>query len=90
MNTPSRFRPPAPSDSLLATIRANLTRLRTAADISPESLSDAAGLSPSAVRLIETGYSKPALGTLEAVATALGVGLSDLFAEPPKRISRKS
>jgi transcriptional regulator with XRE-family HTH domain len=88
--TRSRFAPPPVPPAALAAIRRRLSALRAAAKFSPEALSAKAGLSPSAVRKIETGQSAPALGTLYALARALGCAPADLIADGPKNNSGKS
>lgn len=77
-------RPPPLSDSDLAAIRAAITTRREAAGLSPESLSQAAGLSPAVVRRIESGRTAPALGTLYALARALECPAAALVPGPGK------
>lgn len=85
----SRYRPPAVPPDACAVIRRQLAAARVAAGLSPEALSAAAGLSRSAVRLIELGRSVPSLGTLYAVAGPLGCHPADLL-RPAENKSKKS
>lgn len=60
-------------------LSARLQRLREARGLSTRALSRAAGLSASLVSHVETGRIRdPGLGTLRALAGALGVGLAEL------------
>jgi len=60
----------------------NVKRLRIAAGISQDELAKRAGLS--SVSMVENGSRPNArTDTLDAIARALGVTVSDLFAEPP-------
>ena len=69
----------------------NLVALRTARGLTQDDLASRAGLSRSHYRLLEAGRSSngqpanPRLGTLEALATSLGVGFEDLLLEPRVR-----
>ena len=58
----------------------NLRRLRTAKAFTQGSLADQAGISRAAYRKIEIGKSEPRVGTLQAIAGALGVGIQELVA----------
>ena len=80
-------RPPAVPDHVADAIRRRLRELREAAGLSLAELSARAGLSPAAVSLIERGANSPALGTLCAVAGALGVEVTELLAAPKRRRS---
>ena len=85
-------RPPAVPTHLQATIRGNVVRLRTAGGLSAPELSTLAGLSATAVYQIEAGHSPASLGTLAALAEALGVTVADLVSPTKpsqKTISRK-
>ncbi|MBM4321205.1 MAG: ImmA/IrrE family metallo-endopeptidase, partial [Deltaproteobacteria bacterium] len=64
----------------MSTIPANLRRLRQAKDLTQESLADRSGLSRAAYRKIEGGRSEPRVSTLQAIAAALDVRLTDLVA----------
>jgi transcriptional regulator with XRE-family HTH domain len=89
----TKYRPPAVPAYDLDAIRTALTGRRFLLGISPEGLAEKAGLSRSAVRLIEAGHSAPSLGTLYALARALGCTVGDLApgpTDPPKRKSGKS
>jgi transcriptional regulator with XRE-family HTH domain len=60
-----------------------LTELRTRAGLSQVKLAQRADLNPVTVNQIETGaQTDPKLSTLEALAAALGVKVSDLLADP--------
>jgi PAS domain S-box-containing protein len=61
----------------------NLTRLRVRAGLSLEDLADRAGVSPALLAELEAGAGDARLETLYALATELGVPLSDLI--PPTR-----
>lgn len=66
-------------------ISANLKRIRGAKGISQERIAEAAGLSRSAYRNIETGKSEPRVRSLEAIASALHVPVHHLL-EPAVRL----
>ena len=59
-----------------------LRHLRSARQLSLESLSVRSGVSRSNISLIERGESSPSAVVLDRLATALGVTLADLFAPP--------
>lgn len=64
---------------------ANIRRLRTSKGLTQQELADQAGLSRIAMRAIETGKTRdPRVSNLQSIAEALGVGLGDLLAEPPR------
>ncbi len=63
-----------------STLAINLRRLRTAKDLTQESIAGKAGISRAAYRKIETGKSEPRVRTLQAIAGALGVGIQELVA----------
>lgn len=91
MNTTRpRYRPPAPPAGLLGHFRARLRALREGAGLTMHALSAAAGLSPAVVSQLESGQSAPSLGTLVALAGALGVPPAELLAGWPKKIPKKS
>ena len=58
-----------------------LQRRRKALGISQEKLAELAGLSRSAITMIESGNRNPTLFVCHAVANALGVPLSDVIRE---------
>jgi transcriptional regulator with XRE-family HTH domain len=84
------MRAPAASAAIRGTISARVAGLRRAAGLTQALLSQAAGLSPSAVGLIEQGRSTPALGTLESIASALGVTVADLVTNGRAKKSGKN
>lgn len=94
MNTTPRrsARPPAVPDAALDAIRASITGRRFLLGLSPESLSVAAGLNRSAVRQVEAGTTAPTLGTLYALAAALGCHPAELLGgrPPAEKTSKKS
>ena len=59
---------------------AALRDARQSASMTQEGLAAASGTSVQMVRRLEAGTSNPTLGTLHAIASALGVGLADLLA----------
>lgn len=88
MDTPT-YRPPAVPPAALTLIRRRLIAAREVADLSPEQLAAKARLSRAAVRKIEGGINTPTLGTLYALAGALGVEVADLLG-PEKESGKKS
>lgn len=50
-----------------------------------EALAEASGISGVALFYIEEGRNNPSVGTVERIATALGVSVSALFKEPPRK-----
>jgi transcriptional regulator with XRE-family HTH domain len=76
----------APSGRTLeANIGAEVRRLRKALDLTVAELGAAASISAGMLSKIENGAISPSLGTLEAVARALNVPISALFAETEER-----
>ena len=65
------------------TTAANVKRLRKKKGWSARRLADEADLS--SVRMIEAGLRPGSMETLEKIATALGVTVSDLVREPRRR-----
>lgn len=57
-------------------------RLRTAIGLSVRAFAAATGFSASFISQLETGVVSPSLGSLEKIAEALGVTLTDLFVDP--------
>ena len=47
-------------------------------------------ISPSALSQIETGRSRPSVGTLYAIVTELGISLDELFGSPIKRAKKSA
>jgi transcriptional regulator with XRE-family HTH domain len=64
------------ASSLAGTLRAE----RLQSGLTQEGLAAASSISVQLVRRLEAGTSNPTLGTLEAVATSLGLKVSDLLA----------
>src|SRR6185369_8841973 len=67
-----------------ARIARRVRELRTAHDLSLESLADASGVSRSMISLVERGESSPTAVVLEKLARGLGVTLPTLFDAPPR------
>jgi transcriptional regulator with XRE-family HTH domain len=70
---------------LEASIGFEVRRLRKSIDLTVAELGAAAGISAGMLSKIETGSIAPSLGTLEAVAKALNVPITRLFAEIDER-----
>jgi transcriptional regulator with XRE-family HTH domain len=66
----------------VATVAANLARLRATAGLSTAELARRSGVARATLTALEAGQGNPTLETLYALANALGVPLSDLIAEP--------
>jgi transcriptional regulator with XRE-family HTH domain len=79
----------APSDlsarPLEASIGFEVRRLRKSIDLTVAELGAAAGISAGMLSKIENGSISPSLGTLHALANALNVPISRLFAETEER-----
>src|SRR6185503_12823134 len=73
--------PSGPPRTLEANIGSEVRRLRKALDLTVAELGAAASISAGMLSKIENGAISPSLGTLEAVARALNVPISALFAE---------
>jgi transcriptional regulator with XRE-family HTH domain len=77
------------SDRAASTVQAigsRVRELRAAQSLTLQALADLTGLSPSLLSLVERGKTSPSIGTLVAVAHALGVHMSDLVpGEQPER-----
>src|SRR5215470_19796173 len=78
---PHAFMPP----TLEASIGAEVRRLRKSLDLTVAELGSAAGISAGMLSKIENGAISPSLATLEALAKALNVPVSRLFAESEER-----
>lgn len=77
--------PPAGETDLL-TIGRRIRHLRRSRDLTLAGLGAAAGLSPSALSLIENGKREPKVSVLATLAHALGTDLADVLAtQPPSR-----
>ncbi len=73
--------PTASKRSLEAGIGAEVRRLRKSLDLTINELSTTSGLSVATLSKIENGAISPSLATLDALAKALNVSISQLFAE---------
>jgi transcriptional regulator with XRE-family HTH domain len=69
-----------PSEALLRNLSANISRLRNAKGWSQEELAAYSGLHRTFVGSVERGERNATLSTLEALADALGVSVTDLLA----------
>jgi transcriptional regulator with XRE-family HTH domain len=74
-----------PSRSVEEQIGTEVRRLRKALDLTVAELGTAAGISAGMLSKIENGTISPSLGTLAALAKALNVSISSLFAETDER-----
>jgi transcriptional regulator with XRE-family HTH domain len=74
-----------PRRSLEEEIGAEVRRLRKSLDLTVAELGAAAGISAGMLSKIENGAISPSLSTLEALAKALNVSISGLFAESDER-----
>ena len=66
-------------------LAANLRRLRKAIDLSQEALADQAGLHRTFVGSVERAERNISLDNVERLAKALGVTMSQLLAEAPRK-----
>ena len=64
------------------TLGQRVRRLRNSAGLSQDALAGAAGIGRVILVRLEKGEQAPRFKTLEAIARALGVGVSDLLVEP--------
>lgn len=64
---------------------ANVRRLRTEGGFSQESFADACGLHRTYIGSIERGERNVSLDNIERIASALGVSIAALFAQPGGR-----
>lgn len=70
-------------------VRQRIRTLRTERGLSQEALCERAGISVDAVTRIERGSRVPTLDTLERLAEALGISVTDLLGSmPPPRESK--
>ena len=72
--------PPDPPPATDASLGARITRLRDAAGLSLEEVSQASGISVEEWQNFEAGQWSPLLAALWPIATALGVTPTDLIA----------
>ena len=77
--------------NIVGRVGVRLKHLRQARKLTQEQLAEAAGLSYKFVGEIERGIGNPTLTTLEALAAALQVGITDLLSEEgrPDRVSAR-
>ncbi len=64
------------------TVARNMRRLRVARGVSQEAFADLAGIDRTYVSRLERRLENPTVTVMEKVAAALGVEISDLFADP--------
>jgi transcriptional regulator with XRE-family HTH domain len=69
------------ADPVELTVGQRIRAIREARGLSLRALAGLSGLSPNAISLIERGENSATVGSLHALATALGVTLSDFFRE---------
>jgi transcriptional regulator with XRE-family HTH domain len=67
----------------LTAIGLRIKEIRLKRGMTLQTLSDASGLSPSMLSLVERGRASPSIGSLVVIASSLGVSMSDLIAESP-------
>jgi transcriptional regulator with XRE-family HTH domain len=67
----------------LLAIGTRIRQMRSEREFTLQSLADMTGLSASLLSLVERGKTSPSIGTLVAVAHALGVHMTDLVPGPP-------
>lgn len=67
------------ADSTVALVGNRIRELRSKRNLTLQSLADRTGLSSSMLSLVERGKTSPSIGTLVAIASALGVHMTDLF-----------
>jgi transcriptional regulator with XRE-family HTH domain len=77
--------------NIVGRVGARLKHLRQARKLTQEQLAEAAGLSYKFVGEIERGVGNPTLTTLESLAAALQVGVTDLLSDEnrPDRVSAR-
>jgi transcriptional regulator with XRE-family HTH domain len=71
------------AEATVAAIGQRVRRLRVRRGLTLQGLADASSLSPSMLSLVERGLTSPSIGTLVAVAKALGVAMKDLLLDTP-------
>jgi transcriptional regulator with XRE-family HTH domain len=75
-------------DRLSSNLAHGLRRLREARGLTQQELSDAAGVPRPTLAHLESGNANPTLGVLARVATALGVAMEELVADPRASLTR--
>ncbi len=78
MSTRPRRAPPAPTSSPVA-FGERLRALRLSADLTQAALAERSGLDVSYVSQMERGLRDPSLSSIEALASGLGLSLSEFF-----------
>lgn len=72
-------RPESPDDALTRTVGARIREAREARGTTLRSLAAVVGMSPGMLSQIETGRSRPSVGTLWALVSELGLSLDAVF-----------
>jgi len=67
-------------------IQFRIKELCSSKGVSQKDLGQKIGVSPTSLSRISTGEQKPSIDTLEKIATALGVEVSELFAAPAEGV----
>ncbi len=67
------------AESTVALVGYRIRDLRSQRNLTLQVLADRTGLSSSMLSLVERGKTSPSIGTLVAIASALGVHMTDLF-----------
>jgi transcriptional regulator with XRE-family HTH domain len=67
------------TDETVAFIGSRIRVLRSEREMTLQALANKTGISPSMLSLVERGKTSPSIGTLVAIASALGAHMSDLF-----------
>lgn len=73
--------PAAPATETEAAIGEAMQRLRSERGLSLRTFAARAGFSPSFVSQVEHGHASPSIASLERLARALGLGLTDFFGQ---------
>lgn len=73
-----------PPSDVHARLAARLRNLRAGRGLTLDALAERAGVSRSAISLIERGESSPTAAVLDRLAAGLGVTLASLFADEPR------
>jgi transcriptional regulator with XRE-family HTH domain len=74
---------PDATTSALTAIGVCIKEIRVRRGMTLQTLSDACGLSPSMLSLVERGRASPSIGSLVVIASSLGVTMSELVAGDP-------
>ncbi|UOE48697.1 helix-turn-helix domain-containing protein [Mucilaginibacter sp. SMC90] len=67
------------NQDLIDKVRANILEIRKSKKITQEDLVERTGFDIKQIGRIERGISNPSISSIEAIATALGVPVKDLF-----------